>query len=289
MLDLSFFGNPRFSAAGAAVTLVNFAFVGTLFLLTQFLQFVLGYTPLQADIRMLRAVIGIMVMAPLSARLVARFGTKIVVVTGMTIGAAGFAVMATVTTGSGYPLAATALALFGIGAGLVSAPAAESMLGAVPKAKAGVGSATNDTTIELGGALGVAVLGSVLVSGYAAQMTDAVRGLPAAATTAARNNLGDALTAASQLGGSAGEGLAAAARAAFIHGLAAAELVGLAVALAGALVALAFLPARAKPHPPELPPMCDPALHPSCARPLVGLSFPGRRPQLSSSEHNTHG
>ena len=248
----------------------------------------LYYTPLQAGIRMLPAVIGIMVMAPLSARLVARFGTKIVVVTGMTIGAAGFAVMATVTTGSGYPLAATALALFGIGAGLVSAPAAESMLGAVPKAKAGVGSATNDTTIELGGALGVAVLGSVLVSGYTAQMTDAVRGLPAAAT-AARNNLGEALTAASQLGGSAGEGLAAAARAAFIHGLAAAGRVGLAVARAGARVALAFLPGRAQPHPPELPPMCDPALHPSCARPLVGLSFLRRRPQLSSSEHNTHG
>jgi MFS family permease len=250
MLDLRFFRNPRFSAAGAAVTLVNFAFVGTLFLLTQFLQFVLGYTPLQAGIRMLPTVIGIMVMAPLSARLVARFGTKLVVVTGMTIGAAGFAVMATVTTASG--------------------------------------SATNDTTIELGGALGVAVLGSVLVSGYAAQMTGVVRGLPAAAA-AARNNLGDALTAAGQLGGSAGEGLAATARAAFIHGLAVAELVGLAVALAGAVVALAFLPARARPHPPELPPMCDPALNPSCARPLAGLSFLGRRPQPSSSEHNTNG
>jgi hypothetical protein len=132
------------------------------------------------------------------------------------------------------------------------------------------------------------VLGSVLVSGYAAQMTGVVRGLPAAAA-AARNNLGDALTAAGQLGGSAGEGLAATARAAFIHGLAVAELVGLAVALAGAVVALAFLPARARPHPPELPPMCDPALNPSCARPLAGLSFLGRRPQPSSSEHNTNG
>ena len=286
MLDLRFFRNPRFSAAGAAVTLVNFAFVGTLFLLTQFLQFVLGYTPLQAGIRMLPAVIGAVVMAPLSARLVARFGTKLVVVTGMVIVAAGFAAMATVTTASGYGLAATALALFGIGAGLVSAPATESMLGAVPKAKAGVGSATNDTTIELGGALGVAVLGSVLVSGYAAQMTGVLHGLPAAAAAVARNNLGDALTAASQLGGPAGEGLAAAARAAFIHGLAVTELAGLAVALAGAVVALAFLPARAKPRPPELPPMCDPALNPSCARPLAGLSFLGRRPR---AEHNTNG
>ena len=277
MLNLRYFRNPRFSAAAAAVMLVNFAFLGTLFLLTQFLQFVLGYTPLQAGIRMLPAVIGFMVMSPLAPRLVARFGTKLVVVTGMVIVGGGFAAMATVTVASGYALAAAVLALFGVGAGLVSAPATESILGSLPKAKAGVGSATNDTTIELGGALGVAVLGSVLIGGYAAQMTGVVRGLPAAA--AARHNLGDALAAAHQLGGPAGEGLAAAARAAFIHGLSVTELVGLAVALAGAVVALAFLPARAKPRPPEISPMCDPAVDPSCARPLVGLAFLGRRPQ----------
>jgi EmrB/QacA subfamily drug resistance transporter len=283
MLDLRFFRNPRFSAAGAAVTLVNFAFTGTLFLLTQFLQLVLGYTPLQAGIRMLPAVIGAMVTAPLSARLAARFGTKLVVATGMVIIGGGFAVIATVTTASGYGLTAAALALFGVGAGLVSSPATESMLGAVPKAKAGVGSATNDTTIELGAAMGVAVLGSVLAGGYAAQMTGVVRGLPASAATAARNNLSDALTVAHQLGRPAGEGLAAAARAAFIHGLAVTELAGLAVALAGAVVALAFLPAQTKPRPPELPPMCDPALDPSCARPLAGLAFLARRPQRQQS------
>jgi Na+/melibiose symporter-like transporter len=279
MLNLRYFRNPRFSAAAAAVMLVNFAFLGTLFLLTQFLQFVLGYTPLQAGLRMLPGVIGFMVMAPLTARLAARFGTKLVVVTGMVIVGGGFAAMATVTVASGYALAAIALALFGVGAGLVSAPATESILGSLPKAKAGVGSATNDTTIELGGALGVAVLGSVLAGGYAAQMTGVVRGLPAAAAAAARHNLGDALTAAHRLGGPAGEGLAAAARAAFIHGLAVTELAGLAVALAGAVVALAFLPARARPRLPELPPLCHPALDPSCARPLVGLAFLGRRPQ----------
>jgi Na+/melibiose symporter-like transporter len=219
MLDLRFFRSARFSAAGVAVTLVNFAFVGTLFLLTQFLQFVLGYTPLQAGIRMLPAVIGVIVMAPLSARLVARFGTKLVVATGMVIIAGGFAAMATVTVASGYALAATVLALFGVGAGLVGSPSTESMIGSLPKAKAGVGSATNDTTIELGGALGVAVLGSILSSGYAAQIAGAVRGLPVAAAAAAGNNLGDALAAARRLGGPAGEGLAAAARAAFVHGL----------------------------------------------------------------------
>ena len=80
-----------------------------------------------------------------------------------------------------------------------------------------------------------------------------------------------------KVGGSVGEGLAAAARAAFIHGLATAELVGLAVALAGALVALAFLPARARPRPPELPPACDPERYPSCAKPPAGVSFLGRR------------
>ena len=279
LLDLRYFRNPRFSAAAATLTLGNFAFGGTLFLLTQFLQFVLGYTPLQAGLRMLPAVIGIMVLAPLSPRLVARFGTKLVVVIGMVIVGGGFAAMATVTVASGYGLAAIALALFGVGVGLVSSPATESILGSVPKAKAGVGSATNDTTIELGGALGVAVLGSVLAGGYAAQMTGVVRGLPSAVSAAARNNLGDALAVARQLGGTAGERFAAAARVAFIHGLAVTELVGVAVALAGAVAALAFLPARAKSRPPEQPPRCDPALDPSCARPLVGLAFLGRRRQ----------
>ena len=249
MLDLSFFRNARFSAAGAAVTLVNFAFVGTMFLLTQFLQFVLGYTPLQAGIRILPAAIGVIVIAPTSARLVVWFGTKLVVATGMVIIAGGFAVMATVTVASGYALAAIALALFGVGAGLVSSPATESMIGSLPKAKAGVGSATNDTTIALGGALGVAVLGSILASGYAAQMAGAVRGLPAAAAAAAHSNLGDALAAARLLGGPAGQGLAAAARTAFVHGLGTTELAGLAVTLAGALTALVFLPARAAPAP----------------------------------------
>ena len=145
---------------------------------------------------------------------------------------------------SGYALAATALALFGVGAGLVSSPSTESMIGSLPKAKAGVGSATNDTTIELGGALGAAVLGSILSSGYAAQVAGAARGLPAAA---AGSGLGDALAAARQLGGPAGEGLAAAARAAFVHGLGTTDLAGLAVTLAGAPVTLAFLPARGAP------------------------------------------
>ena len=222
------------------MTLVNFAFVDTMFLLTQFLQFVLGYTPLQAGIRILPAAIGVMVIAPTSARLVAWFGTKLVVATGMVIIAGGFAVMATVTVASGYALAAIALALFGVGAGLVSSPATESMIGSLPKAKAGVGSATNDTTIELGGALGVAVLGSILASGYAAQIAGAVRGLPAAAAAAAHSNLGEALAAARQLGGPAGQGLAAAARTAFVHGLGTTELAGLAVTLAGALTALVF-------------------------------------------------
>ena len=135
-----------------------------------------------------------------------------------------------------------ALALFGVGAGLVSSPATESMIGSLPEAKAGVGSATNDTTIELGGGLGVAVLGSILASGYAAQIAGAVRGLPAAAAAAAHSNLGDALSAARQLGGPAGQGLAAAARTAFVHGLGITELAGLAVTLAGALTALVFLP-----------------------------------------------
>lgn len=152
----------------------------------------------------------------------------------------------TVTMASGYAVAATALALFGVGAGLVSSPSTESMIGSLPKAKAGVGSATNDTTIELGGALGAAVLGSILSSGSASSRRGA-----RASRGRLGSGLGDALAAARQLGGPAGEGLAAAARAAFVHGLGTTDLAGLAVTLAGALVTLAFLPARGAPAVPQ--------------------------------------
>ena len=165
MLQLSFFENPRFSAASVAITMVFFAMFGTVFLNTQYLQFVLGFSPLEAGFRVM-PVATMIIAAPLSARFAERFGTKRVVTTGLTIVAVAMSILATITVDTGYGRVAIALAILGIGMGTAMAPATESIMGSLPLAKAGVGSAMNDTTRQIGGALGVAILGSILASSY---------------------------------------------------------------------------------------------------------------------------
>ena len=217
LLDLRLFANPRFTAASATITVLFFALFGFLFLSTQYLQFVLGYSPAAAGLRVLPYAGAMIVFAPLSAKLVLHFGTKRVVTTGMLLFSAGLAVAATLTVGTGYGPLAVALLLMGAGMGLAGAPATESIMGSLPPERANIGSAVNDTTRELGGALGVAIVGSIMSSLYSAQLGDAV---PAAA----RESLGAAVQ------GSAA--VADVAREAFVHALSRASIV---VALVAAL------------------------------------------------------
>jgi hypothetical protein len=242
MVQLAFFRNPRFSAASIASMLAFFSVFGTLFMLTQHLQFVLGYTPLQAGLRVM-PVATLVVGAPLGARVAERLGTKAAVAAGFAVAAVGLWLISAADVDDAYGLVAWALGVLGCGMGLAMAPATDSIMGSMPTAKAGVGSAMNTTTRQVGGALGVAVLGSVLTSAYRDQLAPALAGLPDQAATAAREQVGAALAAASQLGSAGGE-LAQAARAAFVDAMGTAALVGAAVALLGAAVALAFLPAR---------------------------------------------
>jgi EmrB/QacA subfamily drug resistance transporter len=247
MLRLEFFENPRFSAASGAITMVFFAMFGTVFLLTQYLQFVLGYTPLEAGVRVM-PVATMIVAAPLSARFTERFGTKRVVAIGLTLVALAMAWLAMVTTDSGYGHVAVTLMVLGAGMGTAMAPATDSIMGSLPLAKAGVGSAMNDTTRQIGGALGVAILGSILSSVYGGAMTPLVGTLPPEAAAAAGDSIGGAIAVASQIG-EAGQALVEAANAAFIDGMQAAVWVAAAVALAGAVIVWIFLPAR--PLEPE--------------------------------------
>jgi len=244
MLRIEFFQNPRFSAASAAIAMVFFALFGSVFLLTQHLQFVLGYSPLEAGVRIL-PVAALVVAAPLSARLVEVIGTKIVVAAGLVIVAAALTLLSTVDSESGYGVVAASIAVLGAGMGFTMAPATESIMGSLPLAKSGVGSAMNDTTRQIGGALGVAVLGSILASGYGAAIEPALRGVPSEVALAAGDSIGAATTIAARLGVQ-GQGLLASARSAFIDGMGDAVLVGAGVAAVGALVVLVFLPARAR-------------------------------------------
>ncbi|MDQ1431017.1 MAG: hypothetical protein QOF40_1619 [Actinomycetota bacterium] len=245
MLDVRFFANARFSAASVNVTLVFFALFGFIFLATQYLQFVLGYSAFDAGLRTLPFAAALMVMAPLSSKAVQWFGTKRVVVTGMLVFASGLVVASTSTVTSGYPRVMVAMLLMGTGMGLSVAPATESIMGSLPLHQAGVGSAVNDTSREVGGALGVAIVGSMLSSLYASDLN---RRLPANVPTqvrdAADQSVGAALQVSAQLG-RVGAPLAGAARESFVYAMSRASLVTAAVAVVGALLAWRFLPARA--------------------------------------------
>src|SRR3954451_3330215 len=234
LLDVNLFANPRFSAASATVMVLFFALFGFLFLSTQYLQFVLGFSPSAAGVRVLPYAGAMIVFAPLSSALAARLGTKRVVTMGMFLFATGLAVAATVSTSTGYRRLGIALLLMGAGMGLAGAPATESIMGSLPPERANIGSAVNDTTRELGGALGVAIVGSIMSSLYGGQ-------LPDAAPAAARESVGAAVQA--------GGGLADVAREAFVHAMSRASIVAALVAALGAFIAWRHLPARdVEPH-----------------------------------------
>jgi predicted MFS family arabinose efflux permease len=247
MLQLRLFRDRRFSAASAAIALAFLALFGALFFLTQYLQLVLGYSALQAGARTVPVAAGLIAGAALSAPLAARLGTKLTVAAGMLLAGGGLTVLTQVTTGSGYAPVLAALLFAGTGIGLAMAPATDSVMGALPLAKAGVGSAMNDTARLVGGAFGVAILGTIISQVYRDEIADTAARLPSQAATPTRDSLQAALHVAAQLPTPGGDALAEAARIAFTDAMNRAALVGAAVALAAALVALALLPTRPNP------------------------------------------
>jgi Na+/melibiose symporter-like transporter len=247
MLDVRFFQNRRFSAANAAITMTFFAMFGSMFLITQYLQTVLGFSALQAGIRMFPMSLVMLVVAPMSPRFVERLGTKTVVGTGLLMVSAGLVFLAGVPVSNGYPHLLGAMVILAGGMGLVMAPATESIMGSLPLSKAGVGSAMNDTTRQFGGALGVAIIGSVFATSYRPNIADKLTalGAPAQVITAAKDSVGGALQAAGGVGGSLGRAISAAAKSEFVYGFHSALKVGALVTIVAAGIVWAFLPARA--------------------------------------------
>lgn len=244
MLKLELFRDARFSAGAAAISLVFFALFGSIFILTQYLQFVIGYTPLEAGLRMLPVAVGIGMGTGLSTRLVPRVGTRVAVALGLTIVSGGLLYASMLEVDSGYLTISSLFLILGFGMGNAMAPATDAIMSAIPESNAGVGSAVNDTTRQVGGALGVAVLGSITSTIYNSEMSAAATGLPAPQAAAVENSIGGALGVAGQIGGQAGQALALAADAGFVDAMGVTFQVAAGVALAGALVALAFLPSR---------------------------------------------
>ena len=251
MLNLGFFRHRAFSAAVTCVGLQMFGLMGALFVLTQFLQFQLGYSALQAGVRMLPAAGGIALIAPLSPVLVRRFGTKLTVAAGLLIVAAGLWQISGATVTTTYIGQLPGSIMLGIGAGVVFPACLGSLMGTLPLENTGVGSATNGTFVQIGGALGVAIVGSALSTRYQDRMNTALAGhhVPAAIHDTILGSLGAALGVAERVGGITGALLSAAARTAFMSGMKLGMEIAAGIALAGVLVALIALPFRTTPNP----------------------------------------
>ena len=241
LLDIRLFRNPRFSAASAAITFSFFALFGFIFLITQYFQILRDYGALETGIRLLPVALSTGTAAVIGTILAVRVGNKVVVATGLALGAIMFAWTSQVDGSTTYLEIAAQMVVLGTAMGFTSAPATESIMGAVPAANAGVGSGVNDTTRELGGTLGVAVIGSVFASLYAAGFDGATSGLP---TEAASDSVGAAFAISDQLGGAPGALIREMASAGFYDGLAAGCLVAAGVCAVGSLFAAAALPSR---------------------------------------------
>ena len=251
MLNVRFFENPRFTAASMSITLVFFAMFGSMFFMSQYLQFLLGYSPLQAGIRQMPVALVMIIVAPVAGLLVNKLGNKLLVCTGMTVAATGLFMFSRTTIGSDYWNMLPSIIVLVIGMALTMTPATESIMGSLPREKAGVGSAMNDTTRQIGGALGVAVLGSIFSSTYLSGFGSGLSQLPAGVSDQVKSSVGGAFEVAARIGGSTGQSLYDTAATSFINGMDRALVLGSLIALAGAVVALIWLPNRPEPDESE--------------------------------------
>ena len=241
MLDVTLFLDRRFSAACASVTVAFFALFGFIFLITQFFQFTRDYSALGTGLRILPVATCIALASIVGANLAPRIGTKAVVATGLAMLGASFLWISTMAVDASYATTIVPqMVLMGLGIGLVSTPATESIMQVLPPARAGVGSAVNDATRELGGTLGVAVVGSLFASLYADRLDLLLAGKVDDATLAqAKESVGFSDALAAQV-----PGVEAAMNSAFLDGLSAATtVIGLLCLVAAGVAALA-LPGR---------------------------------------------
>ena len=249
MLDVGLFRNPRFTAASGSVAISFFALQGFIFLMTQYFQFIKNFSPLGTGVRLLPVATAVAVASIAGTKLAVKVGNKVIVASGLVFFATGLYWTATVSASTSYFVIALQMLILGTGMGLTSAPATEAIMGAVPKDKAGIGSAVNDATRLFGGTLGVAVIGSIAASLYSSRLASTVPAhLPAPALSAAKESVGGAIVASHVLAKAGLEhsanALATSASGAFMHSLAGGTVVAASVAAAGAVMASLLLPAR---------------------------------------------
>jgi DHA2 family multidrug resistance protein-like MFS transporter len=247
LFDVTLFGNARFSAASGAIAAAFFGLFGFIFLITQYFQIVRGYGVLEAGLATLPFAVVIGALSPVAIVAMKRFGTTAVVASGLALMSAGFVTAAGSDADSAYwGRIVIAMVLMAAGLAMTSGPATEAIMGALPAGRAGAGSAVNDTTREIGGTLGVAIVGSVMNSIYGNQLIEALGGtaLPAADLAAASRSVSAGFEAAALVPPAEASAVVDATTQAFMDGLSAGSLVAAGVTTLAALAVLLFLPAR---------------------------------------------
>ncbi|SNR89359.1 MFS transporter [Actinomadura mexicana] len=243
MVPLALFRHRAFSGGSLSLTLVQIGNGGLLLVLTQYLQYVLGFTPTEAGLALIPMAVSSLIFNTLGATVLAGIGHRALTTAGLLVSAAGFGVMAALQPDGGLVQPALGLFLLGAGGGLAVPAAVASLMGTIPAEHAGVGSALNDTVQQAGAALGVAVLGSIVSGGYTG-------GMPAGAPTEAARSVGGALAVAGRTGDTA---LAGTAREAFTSAMSTAFTVSAAGVLAAAVLAFLVLRERRAPEPEAAP------------------------------------
>ncbi|MEV1321510.1 DHA2 family efflux MFS transporter permease subunit [Micromonospora arborensis] len=244
MIDLRLFRNPEFRWGSINATLASFALFGLLFVAPQHLQFVLGYDALDAGLRLLPLIVALVAGAGIATRLTTRTGQRTPIVAGLVVTTAGLLIGALTTAASSYGFIATWYAIVGLGIGATLAPAMDAVLAVMPPQRSGAGIAITMTMRQTGGALGVALLGSLLSTTYRDRID--TTGLPAPAVDAATHSIAGALTVAHHLGLPA---LADAADRAYVDAMVHVLIACAAVAALGAAAAMLFMPARVSDGP----------------------------------------
>ena len=250
-LDVKLFGNPRFSASAGVIGLVFFASLGVFFFTSFYLQLVRGYSPLETGLLVLPVAAAQLLFAPLSSAAVKRYGAKAVSAGGMGLNVVAMIGYGLVGADTPVWLLAVLFGVQGVGMANVIPPATESIMSTLPREKAGVGSAVSNTVRQVAGALGIAVLGSVLAGVYRGEVGPAFDTLPGPARDAARESISGAYGVAEQAG-PAGPAVISAANDAFVTAMHWSAAVGAVVSLLGVLVSLGWLPGRRPAGRPQV-------------------------------------
>ena len=256
LIDLRVFSSRAFSAASGSITVTFFALFGSLFVFTQYLQLVHGYSPLSAGVRALPFAFATGALSPLSPVLAKRLGNRAVVSAGLALMGLGLLDLSTAGVDTGYPALALAVAIMGAGMGLVMAPASSTIMTTVPAHQASAGSAVNDTIREVGGTLGVAIVGSLAAAAYRSRLSStlAAHHAPGFVVHIATGSIAAADAVGKSIGGARGGEIVQAAHEAFTSAMALGMRVAGGIAIAGAVGAFAVIPRSPRPRAASLAP-----------------------------------